>query len=305
MVSIMADNYVSTAPDNGVPFSDDDAESPEEENDDAPGLSPVERATRKERRTMRIKHKLDEGKQAKEELAREKSEKQALIERVARLEGVVSATQRPAPAVDPYAARLVAIRERQTREYAQLQAEIKAGTYTEDRARHYERVSAEIEDDKGTVLAERALAQREPVLQQAAARARWKEKYPEVYNKPEAYTYAEGTRNRRCALGEKETVELVDEVMAETMAVFRLGKATKGATQNERARLSGTSSSGGGGGNSGGPSGGIVMNKELRSMALSMYSGETDAKGRALTDDEKIKKWVDGPGKQLRKDKVL
>jgi len=297
-------DYVSTNEKIETPFSDDDVERPDEENDDAPGLSPVERATRKERRTMRIKQKLDEGKQAKEDLARERTEKQALAERVARLEGAVAATSRPAAPVDPYAARLATIRERQAREFAQMQAEIKAGTYTEERNAHYIQVNNEIEDEKGTVYTERALAQRIPALRQDNARQKWEDKYPEVYQNKQAYAFAEATRNRRLALGEKETVELVDEVMAETMATLKLGKP-KGPSQNERARLSGTSSSGGGGGNSGGPSGGIVMTKELRSMALSMYNGETDAKGQPLSDEAKIKRWVDGPGKQLRKDRVL
>jgi DNA segregation ATPase FtsK/SpoIIIE-like protein len=295
MEASMSD-YLSTNDKIETPFSDDDIERPEEENDEAPGLSPIERATRKERRTMRIKQKLDEGKQAKEELARERAEKQALAERVARLEGAVAATSRPVPSQDPYTARLAAIRERQTREYAQLQAEIRAGTYDEARAKHYEQVSAEIEDEKGTVYTERALAQRIPALRQDNARQKWEDKYPEVYGSKQAYAYAEATRNRRLALGEKETVELVDEVMAETMTALKLGKP-KGPSQNERARLSGTSSSGGGGGNSGGPSGGVQMTKELRKMAVSLYSD--------LSEEEAVKKWVNGPGKQLRKDKVL
>ncbi len=291
-----------------TPFSDDDIERPDvSEDDEAPGLSPVERATRKERRTLRIKSKLKEGETAKEELVRERAEKQALAERVARLEGVVSAQQagtRPA-AVDHYAERLASIRAKQAREYQSALAEQAAngGKLPDERARHYEQVAAEIEDEKMQVGVDRALAKQVPVIQQTAARDRWKEKYPEVYAKPEAYAFAEARRNVRMALGEKETVELVNEVMDEAMATFKLGPK-RGATANERARMSGVSSSGGGGGDNR-VSGGIQMTPELRRMALAAAAGDTDDKGRPLSDDAKIKKWVDGPGRELRKQKVL
>ena len=123
----MAENYVSSGPID-VPFSDDDAERPEAEDEDQPGLSPAEKATRKERRTLRIKSKLDAGKQAIEDLAKERAEKQHLAERLARLEGVVSATAPKVEPADPYKARLDAVRARQEREYANLQAETKGGS---------------------------------------------------------------------------------------------------------------------------------------------------------------------------------
>lgn len=300
-------DYISTADKIETPFSDDEIEKPDAaEDEDAPGLSPVERATRKERRTLRIKQKLDEGKQAKEELAKERQEKQQLAERLARLEGVVSTQQRltqPAP-VDPYQARLQAIRERQAREYNQLQAEIKAGTYTPEREKYYAQVSAEIEDEKGAVYTERALATRVPVIKQDVARQKWEDKYPQVYGNQQAYEFADATFRRRKALGEAVTENLVDEIMTETINTLKLPGAKRGPTDNERARLSGRPSSGGGGGN-GGPTGGIQMTKELRRMAIAAYAGELGSDGKPLTEEQAVRKWVDGPGKTLRKEKVL
>lgn len=301
----MAD-YVSNGGAIEVPFSDDEAERPEEENDEAPGLSPAEKATRKERRTLRIKQKLDEGKEAKAELARERAEAASLRERLARLEGVVSTQQsQRAPAVDPYQARMTAIRERQTREYQNLQAEVQAngGKLPPEREKHYVQVSSEIEDEKVNIGVEKALAQRLPEVKQSVSRQTWENKYPDVYRNPNAYAYAEATRNRRLALGEKETAELVDEVMEETMTALKLGPKPKGPTANEKARMSGVSSSSNGGGNTSG--GGIQMTKELRSMALAMYRGEKGPDGKPMTDEQALKKWADTAGKSLRKEKIL
>jgi hypothetical protein len=303
----MANEYVSTGGAIEVPFSDDEVERPEDENEDAPGLTPVERSNRKQRRTERIAAKLAEGKLAKEELAKERAEAKELRERLARLEGVVSTQQaatRPA-APDPYQVRLEAVRKRQEREYANLQAETKGGSVPlpPERAEYYTRVSAEIEEEKMTTVTERALARTVPDIKAATSRQKWEERYPDVYSNPRAYQFAEATRNRRLALGEQETVELVEEVMEETRTALKLGPK-KGPTANERARMSGVSSSGSGGGN-GATGGGIQMTKELRAMALSVYRGEPGPDGKPMTEEQAIKKWADTAGRELRKQKVL
>ena len=294
----MANNeYVSNGGAIEVPFSDDQEERPEAEDEDAPGLSPAERSNRKQRRTERIAAKLAEGKLAKEELAKERAEAKELRERLARLEGVVSTHQaatRPA-APDPYQARLEAVRKRQSEEYNRLTAETKLGPLSPERAEYYTRVSAEIEEEKMTAVTERALARTVPEIKQATSRQKWEERYPDVYGNQRAYAYAEATRNRRLALGEQETVEMVEEVMEETRVALKLG-GKKGPSENVRARMSGVSSSGNGGGNSS-TGGGVQMTKELRRMATALYSD--------LPEEEAVKKWANTAGKQLRKDKVL
>ncbi len=144
------------------------------------------------------------------------------------------------------------------------------------------------------VVAERAMARTIPEIKQATSRQKWEDRYPDVYHNPRAYQFAEATRNRRLALGEQETVELVEEVMEETRTALKLGPK-KGPTANERARMSGVSSSSSGGGGS--PSGGVQMTKELRRMATALYSD--------LPEEEAVRKWANTAGKQLRKDKIL
>lgn len=296
----MSDNYVSTGGAIEVPFSDDETVKDDELilDDEAPSLSPQERLTRKAKKSERIKLILDEGKKSKEEVTKLRGELDQLKAAQAELRGYMQAQNHQKQASeqwkDPYQSRLELIRARQSEAYQAAQNEIKAGTFTAERVAHYEKISHEIEDEKGAVYTERALAQREPQQQQNHARQAWVSKYPEVYSNPNAYQYAESTFNRRKALGEQATHELVDEIMAETMNTFKLGPK-RGPTSSEKARMSGIASSGSGGGGS--TSGGITMNKDLKKMATALYSN--------LSEDEAVKKWTNTVGKQLRKDKVL
>lgn len=299
----MGDNYVSTA-DKGieVPFSDDEEKVKDDElifSEDPPTASPAERVTHRKKREDRIKRLLDEGKTNADKV-RELEERDQKREReLAELRGMVAANQNtrrePEGGKDEYQRRLDAVYERQGNAYASAQAEIKAGTFDEKRSRYYEQIAREIEEEKSSIHAERVLARREPVQRQEQAQQVWVQKYPDVYRDPRAFQYAQATYHRRRALGEPDTAELVEEVMGETMAQFRLGPK-KAPSQSDRSRMSGLPSSGAGGGGGGGGSG-IPMTKELRKMATALYSD--------LPEEQALKKWVDGPGKELRKQKVL
>lgn len=285
-----------------VPFSDDESSASESDllDEDKPSSSAEEHINRKQKRQERIKRLLDEGKQSKEELGRLRAEQDSVKAELERLKGYVAAsenTRRPAAndnGRDPYEQRLDAVYERQSSAYAAAQAEIKAGTFDENRSKYYERVAREIESEKSAVHAERVLANREPARRAEQAQQVWVQKYPEVYNNPSAYQFAEATFRRRQALGEHPTNQLVDDIMAETMTQFRLGPK-KAPSATERSRLSGLPASGSGG--SSGGSGGITMTPALRRMAVAAYSD--------LPEPEAIKKWTDREGKRLREKKIL
>jgi hypothetical protein len=294
-------NYM-TGPDGSVsvPFSDDNDESVRDEelitDEDKPGESPEERKTRRQKRQERLQLKLQKGKAAEEELERERAEKQELRERLARLEGAVIATQRPAnDAKDPYEAELDAIYAEQQSQYAAAQAELKAGggNMPADRVKHYERIGRDIETRRARVHARREIAMTEPIRQQSQAQQQWVNKYPEVYGNERAFAYAQGRYQTRKALGEAITNEVVDEIMNETRVQFKLG-GKPAPTVSERARMSGTASSGGGGGSSKEP---ITLSRDIRRIARAAYDD--------LPEEEAIKKWTAKTGKRMRAAKLL
>lgn len=283
-----------------VPFSDDEApdKAAEELDDDAPSsASPEERVLRKQRRQDRIKRILDEGKQNADRVKTLESEQARLTGELERMKGFMQAQQQrqPAPdAKDPYEAQLDAVYERQAEAYNAAQAEIKAGTFTDARQKHYEKIAREVESDKTRIHTNRAVAQQSRATSAEAARQVWVQKYPEVYNNQQAYQFAEATYNRRKAIGEDPSPKMVEEIMAETMTQFKLGPKTP-PSASERSRMSGMSSAGGGGGGPRG--GGIHMTNDLKRMAHAAYSH--------LSPAEAEKAWVNGPGKKLREKRVL
>jgi hypothetical protein len=281
-----------------VPFSDDEkaSDAAVDLDEDSPSASPEERITRKQRRQARIQNLLQEGKQSKEELAALRTEQAKTREELAQLRGYIAAqpAQRPAndDGRDPYQKRLDAIYERQNAAYVTAQAEVDAGTFTDDRKKHWERVAREIESDKILTLSEKTAEARAVNQRSEQAQQVWVQKYPEVYNNPKAYQYAKATWERRQALGESATHDMVDEVMNETMATFRLGKKAA-PTASERSRVTGIPSAGSGGGSR---SPGIVMTPAFTRMAEAAYPD--------LPQAEAVKKWVDKTGKRLREKKL-
>lgn len=296
----MAENFVTTG-EIVVPFSDDEEVREDElitdEDKSLKLTNPKAYEDRLEKRRVRAREREKERKEQSEALKTERAEKEELKQRLARLEGAVVATQRQPQAdrVDPYQSRLDAIYEKQSNAWQTAQAEIKAGTFDDKRAAHYQKIAREVDEERTSVLTERAIASRVPAQRQEQAQQVWMNKHPEVYGNPAAYQYAEATFKRRQALGEAINNDTVDEIMNEAKTVFKLGKRPA-PTATERERMSGIPSSGSAG-NGGGATGGIPMTKELRKMATSLYSD--------LSEDEAIKKWVSGPGKELRKQKVL
>lgn len=281
-----------------IPFSDDEEKGQDDAlltDDDDVYVSPEDKVTRKQKRSDRIKRLLDEGKQSSEKVKTLESEQQNLRGELERLKGYLAAQapQTRQSGKSEFEQRLDAVYEKQSNAYAAAQAELKAGTMDEKRSRHYEQIAREIETEKSRIHAEEAVARNAPVQQQNQAQQVWAQKYPDIYSNPNAFQYAQATFHRRKSLGENITNEVVDEIMGETLAQFRLGPK-KSPSQNDKARLSGISSSGSGGGQAG-P--GVTMTKELRKMAISLYSD--------LPEEEAVKKWANSAGKELRKQKVL
>lgn len=288
-----------------VPFSDDDAapDKPDEllVEDDKPDASPEERIQRRTRRNERITNILREGKKNAEDNRALREEQEALKLQLAELRGQLTATRQQAPqndnGKDPYAERLAAVYARQKEAHRAATAEIKAEAWTPEREAYYERIAQDIETEKATIITERTLASRSHATRAEQAQQVWVQKYPEVYNNPRAYQYAEASFRRRQAMlepGQAPTNDMVDEVMNEAMTTFKLGPK-KGPSVSDRARLSGVPSSGSGGG--GGAPAGVQMTPLLRNMATAAYSD--------LPEAEAVKKWAQNEGKRLREKKIL
>lgn len=281
-----------------VPFTDDQLPVDVDDTPEPAGATEAQKAERAERRKERAAARERERKQLEDDLKTERAERQALAERLARMEGTFNASQRPAQQADPYKARLDAVYAEQAEAYRAVQAEIAAKTFTPDRERHYNEVSRRLEETKAEIIAERTadkkLAQSEAVNRQAAGQQVWRQQYPDVYENQRAYNFAQATFQRRLALGEKDSPELVHEVMAETRVVLKLG-GKPAPTSSEKARMAGIPSSGNTGGET--QPNGIVPTPQLRRIAEAMYSD--------LPPDKAFAKWVQGPGKELRKQKIL
>lgn len=284
-----------------IPFSDDDKENTDKSDDvfeELPATaSPEERLTRQRKKDERTKRLLDEGRLNKKEVEALRDKTGSLERELAELRARV--TQPPPVAAppsgkDPFEERLDAVYERQGNAYTAAQAEIKAGTWNEERQRYYERLAREIEAEKTQIHIDRGLHRDAQNRRAENAQQHYINKYPEVYRDQRAYKFAEATFNRRLALGEAPTNDMLDEVMREAITTFKLGPKTA-PSASEKSRLSGVSA----GGNSGGgrPSDGITLTPELRRMAIAAYSD--------LPEADAIKKWVNGSGKRLREKKVL
>lgn len=282
-----------------IPFSDDEKEDKGDDVfEELPATaSPEERMTRQRKKDERTKRLLDEGRLNKKEVESLRDKTGTLERELAELRARVNQPPPPVAAPsgkDPFEEQLDAIYERQGQAYTAAQAEIKAGTWDESRQRYYEKVARDIEADKTRVHINQGLHREQQTRRIENAQQVWVNKYPEVYRDPRAYQYAEATFKRRRSLGDPDTASLVDEVMQETMATFKLGGKPP-PSASEKSRLSGVSA----GGNSGGgrASDGITLTPELRRMAVAAHSD--------LPEAEAIKKWVNGSGKRLREKKVL
>ena len=307
----MSTNYVSSGDSPVVPFSDDQSDENVRDDElivDDPQLAltnPVLHKERQEKRRSRAAERERERKEQAAELAALREQAAKSQRELAELRGFVSGNARRQAAdsgKDPYEERLDAVYARQKDAYSAYKAElIAAGDkgLPAAREKHYEQVSREIESDKQTIHTERVMASREPVQQQQSARQQWVSKYPEVYNNPRAYQFAEATFRQKHAMmpeGSQVTNEMVEEAMQAARAQFKLGPKPAAASASERSRMSGIPSSGAGGGG-GDASGGVQMTKDLRKMATALYSD--------LPEEEALKKWANGPGRELRKQKLL
>lgn len=288
-----ADNAIA------VPFSDDEkAANPAEElDDDSPTATPEERVTRKQKRQERLNGLIREGKQSKDELAALKLDSAKTREELAQLRGYLAAQPQQRASnddgKDPYERRLDAVYEKQSNAFTSAQAEIKAGTFTAERQQYYEKIAREVESEKTRIHTEQVVDSRQAGNRVESAQQVWVQKYPEVYQNPNAFQYAQAKFQQRKALGEQPTNDMVDEIMNETLTTFRLGKKAA-PSASDRSRMSGIPSTSSGGG---ARSTGVVMTPALTRMALAAHPD--------LPEKDAVKKWVDSTGKKLREKKVL
>ena len=296
----MADSsYMQGDHDNSttVPFSDDETDKPEDLDEDSPTATPEERVTRRQKRQARIQTMLQDGKQSKEKLAALEQEHSATRAELERLKGYVAAQPQQRASnddgKDPYESRLDQIYERQSEAYNAAQAEIKAGSFTPERQAHYEKIARGIESEKTRVHTERVVDSRTAQQRTEQAQQVWVQKYPDVYNNRQAFQYAQATYQRKLALGEAASNDMVDEIMNETMTTFRLGKRAP-PSASDRSRLSGLPAAGGGGSSKGS---GVVMTPTLKKIAHSAYSD--------LSEAEAEKAWTNRTGKRMREKKLL
>ena len=306
----MADsgNYLSTDKPVEVPFSDDENVRDDELIVDDPQLAltnPVLHKERQEKRRARAGERERERKEQAAELAALKEQASKSQRELAELRGYVAGNARRQAAdsgKDPYEERLDAVYARQKEAYTSYKSElIAAGDkgLPAAREKHYEQLSREIESEKQTIHTERVMDSRAPAQRLQTARQKWEDEFPEIYSNPRAKQFAEAHYRQREALlpdGAAPTPEMVREAMAAARAQFKIGPKPAAASASERSRLSGIPSSGTGGGG-GGDSGGVQMTKDLRKMATALYSD--------LSEEEAMKKWANGPGKELRKQKIL
>ncbi len=284
---------------NAIPFSDDEKEDKEDVFSELPATaSPEERLTRQRKKDERTKRLLDEGRQNKDKVKNLEENQTALQRELAELRARVSQPPpqaAPPSGKDPFEERLDSVYERQSQAYTAAQAEIKAGTWDENRQRYYEKVARDIEAEKTRIHIDQGLAREQQTRRAENAQQHYINKYPEVYRDQRAYQYAEATWKRRLALGDQPSNDVLDEVMRETITQFKL--APKSApSASEKSRLSGVSAGGSSGG-SGRASDGVTLTPELRRMAIAAHSD--------LSEADAIKKWVNSSGKRLREKKVL
>lgn len=280
-----------------VPFTDDEADEPEL----APNAPPELQLTRLQKKTERLTRKFQESGKKLERLAELEERDQKRERELAELRGQVAANNNALYArqandngKDPYEQRLDAAYARQNELFNNAQAEVKAGTFSAERQAYYDREARAVEQEKMRIHTERAVASSSNERRAEQAQAVWVQKYPEVYQNPRAYQFAQASFQRRLALGEQQTNALVDEVMSEAIATFKLG-AKPPPTASEKSRFSGVPSSGNGGGGKGGAD--ITMTPELKRMARAAYPD--------LSDDEAEKRWKAKTGRKLRERKVI
>lgn len=293
-----------------VPFSDDEATAkklPEFDEEDPPTASPQERKDRRARRQERLQLMVQESQRNAERVKELEERENKTAREVAELRGMLAAQQQLQSRIandngkDPYEQRLDEVYARQARAYSAAQAEIAAGKLTPERQAYYEKEAREIETLKTRIHTERAvsqsIAQEREQRRTEQAQQVWVQKYPEVYNNPQAFEYAQAKFNLRTrGLRETPTNALVDEVMQEAIHQFKLG-GKPAPSASDRARLSGIPSSGGGGGGKAPTGIDFSRNPELRRMALAAYSD--------LPEAEALKKWTSTVGVKLREKKLL
>lgn len=283
-----------------VPFSDDETNKEAAELDeDKPDASPEERKTRSQKRAERVKRIMDEGAQHKQRADKLESELGSLRGEVERLKGFATAVaQRPVPQADggkdPYERDLDAVYKKRDDAYTAMQAEMKAGALSDERTRHYHNIGREVEAEISRIHIAKALAANEVQRRAESSQAVWRNKYPEVYDNPKAYQYAEGLYRMRRA-DEPDSNALVDDCMQQAMTRYKLGGRSQ-PTASDRAKMSGVPTGGSSSGGSREPAG-IRMTKNLNKMATAAYPD--------LPEEEAVKRWVNRTGKRLRERKVL
>lgn len=157
-----------------------------------------------------------------------------------------------------------------------------------------ERRAAQLEKRKlewGGHMANRRAGIR-PIPPEEAVKTQLMARFPDVMGNPQAQSYMVATFNRLRARGLPDSMETVEEAVAETRRDLRIGAAARAPAPSPgmRTKLAGASRGSGGGG--GGGESSITMTKEYRAMADALYANIKDPM-------ERYKKWARGPGRKL------
>lgn len=158
----------------------------------------------------------------------------------------------------------------------------------------YDKKAREINDQKSQVSTRRALRDMLPAINQENQRHQIRTQYSDIYNNPNAITYAEGAYKMLLASGEQDGPQLLDKAMNQARIQFRLpGANYMKPTQSDKDKLAGIP--GGGGRNS--VDNRVKLGKAEKQMALAMYSD-------AANGDEKkaYAMWAKGPGLKAKKE---
>jgi len=196
---------------------------------------------------------------------------------------------------DPFQSELDAVNEREKALGVQWELDKASGRLRDKNlVDDYDKKAREIADQKSQISTRRALRDMLPAITAEQQRVQLRTQYSDVYNNPNAITYAEGAYKMLLASGKQDGPQLLDEAMNQARVQFRMpGANHMKPTQSDKDKLTGIP--GGGGRNS--VDNRVRMTKAEKQMAMAMY-------GDAVNGDEKkaYEKWARGPGLKAKKE---
>jgi len=254
-----------------------DAPEPEEEDEEESEVAPTRREKRANRQT------------ARERAAAAEAEAKVLREQLDRVRTPERQQQGPQSAVvdvDRKIRATYAELERLESEYVAAQQN---KTLTPEREREMRDRAQELEIQKMELAAERREVQTAPQRRQKELWEQLARDNADVYDNPRARQYAQGRAVQLIAMGEKDSKELHDRVMAEARQVVLGVKPRPDAIDRQRAT---------------GLSAGPRVAPSTQRSTISMPKGSHYYKMAValypdLEPNQACQKWAQGPGKRL------